>query len=228
MWDISWLLEQWACAKAKGNRNVTALITMQKECSSIINGTLSIYSIHSSSALNWRYLTEMVSQAKIALMNYVNYDRKVINRYQMKLVGWTYHEFKSPFDIHTVDDVCTLLEALQCGRCHWVRMTKGDMGHHRDEVDKRIAAGETVGKARQPRSDKGVKRPQKKAPGTSEGASEKDNGAPPAKKQKMVKAIPKLPTTAAKKASKKHQIPSTRPISNEFIDSDSDADVEAT
>jgi hypothetical protein len=41
MWDISRLLEQWACAKAKGSRTVNTLSTMQKECSAIINGTLS-------------------------------------------------------------------------------------------------------------------------------------------------------------------------------------------
>jgi len=45
MWDISRLLEQWACAKAKGSRTVGSLSTMQKECSMIINGTLSTYSI---------------------------------------------------------------------------------------------------------------------------------------------------------------------------------------
>ena len=41
MWDISRLLEQWACAKAKGSHNVNTLSMMQKECSAIINGTLS-------------------------------------------------------------------------------------------------------------------------------------------------------------------------------------------
>ena len=43
MWDISWLLEQWACAKAKGSCTVNTLSMMQKECSAIINGTLSTY-----------------------------------------------------------------------------------------------------------------------------------------------------------------------------------------
>ena len=43
MWDISWLLEQWVCAKAKGSHTVNTLSTMQKECSAIINGTLSKY-----------------------------------------------------------------------------------------------------------------------------------------------------------------------------------------
>ena len=41
MWDISRLLEQWACVKSKGSRNTSSLSAMQKECSSIINGTLS-------------------------------------------------------------------------------------------------------------------------------------------------------------------------------------------
>lgn len=156
-------------------------------------------------------------------MNYPNYEAKVVERYQIKLIGWTYCEFKSPFDIHTIDDVRLLLEALQCGRCCWVRMTKGEMGRHRDEVNKRIAAGETIGKARQPRSDIGTKRPRKKAPGVGEGAGEaQDDGAPPAKKQKT---MPKPRTRATKKAprkSKKSQLPPTRPTSNEFIDSDDD------
>jgi hypothetical protein len=158
-------------------------------------------------------------------MNYPNYDTKVIERYQIKLVGWTYREFKSPFDIHSIDDIRNLLEALQCGKCYWVRMTKNEVNRHRDDVSKRRAAGETIGKARQPRSDIGVKRPRKKRPGASEGAE--DDGPPPAKRQKKAKAVPKSHTTATKKASKKSkktQLPPARPTSNEFVASDDDAD----
>lgn len=43
MWDIARLLEQWACAKAKASRSISTLSAMQKECSAIINGTLSKY-----------------------------------------------------------------------------------------------------------------------------------------------------------------------------------------
>ena len=86
-------------------------------------------------------MTETVSQSRQALMNYPNYDSKVIDRYQTKLVGWTYHEFKSPFDIHTIDDVRILLEALQCGSCFWVRITKSKVNRHKFELDKRRAAG---------------------------------------------------------------------------------------
>jgi hypothetical protein len=160
-------------------------------------------------------------------MNYPNYDTKVIERYQTKLVGWTYHEFKSPFDIHTIDDIRNLLEALQCGQCYWVRMTKNEVTRHRDDMSKRRAAGETIGKTRQPRSDIGVKRPRKTQPGTSKGAGDNgDDGRPPAKRQK-VKAVPKPSTTVTKKArkSKKSQLP---PTSNEYIDSDSDASVDTS
>lgn len=161
-------------------------------------------------------------------MNYPNYETKVVERYQTKLVGWTYPEFKSPFDIHAIDDVRTLLEALKCGRCFWVRMTKSEMNRHRDDVSKRRAAGETVGKARQPRSDIGVKRPRKKRPGASEGAgNNEDDGAPPAKRQKKAKAVPKPHMTATKtapKKSRKSQLPPASPTSNEFIGSDTDAE----
>jgi len=161
-------------------------------------------------------------------MNYVNYDTKVIELYQTKLIGWTYCEFKSPFNIHTIDDVHILLEALQCGMCCWVRMTKSDMNNNRDEVDKRKAAGEIVGKARKLRSDKGIKRPQKKVPEVGEDdGDEDDDGAPPAKKQKRRKAAPEPHTTMTKKApkkSRKSQLPPIRPTSNKFINSDADVD----
>lgn len=42
MWDVSRLLEQWACAKAKGSHTANTLSDMQKECSTIINGNLSM------------------------------------------------------------------------------------------------------------------------------------------------------------------------------------------
>ena len=62
----------------------------------------------------------MVSQSGQAFINYPNYDAKVIKHYHRKLIGWTYPEFKSPFNIHTINDVHILLEALQCGKCYWV------------------------------------------------------------------------------------------------------------
>ena len=75
---------------------------------------------------------------------------------------------------------------------------------------------------RQPRSDIGVKRPQKKRPGASEVVSDNGvDGQPPAKRQKT-KSVPKPHTTVTKKAPKKSKKSQLPPTSNEFIDSDSD------
>lgn len=155
-------------------------------------------------------------------MNYPNYNTKVVEQYQTKLISWTYCEFKGPFDIHTVNNVYILLEALQCGKCCWIRMTKSNMNHQRDEVNKRIAGGGMVGKARQPRSEKGISRPWKSMPGTGKGAGDKEDGALPAKKQRREKAMPKPCATTTKKPTRKRQLPPAHPTSNDFVKSDSD------
>ena len=102
-------------------------------------------------------------------------------------------------------------------------MTKSKVSRHKDEVTKRRAAGETVGKPRQPRSDIGTKRPQKRAPGVGEGTSEgEDDKALPAKKQKKPKGMPTKMNKKVPKKSKKSQLPPACPTSNEFVDSDPD------
>lgn len=234
MWDIAQLLEQWACTKSKGSRIISSLSAMQKECSSIINGTLSKLDFsYIFLFFNCCYTIETVSQAKTALMNYVNYDAKVVDWYHTKLVGWTYRDFISPFDIHTVDDIRLLLEALQCGSCFWMRMSKIEVNRHKIDLEKRRAAGETIGKPRQPRSDRGTKRPRKMAPGVNEGVD--DDDPPPAKKQKkgttkktrdkdvtQSKKQKKVTTKKTPKKSKKSKLPPARPTSNEFISSEDD------
>ena len=55
---------------------------------------------------------ETVSRSPKAVMNYANYDMQVIQKYQCKIVGWTFNKFISPSDIHTVNDLQTLRDAL--------------------------------------------------------------------------------------------------------------------
>lgn len=162
-------------------------------------------------------------------MNYSNYDMRVIQKYQVKLVGWTYNKFVSPFEIHTIDDVRTLVEALRCGRCHWVRMTATEVTKNARDVEARKAAGETVGKQRKVRSDLGIKRPRKGNADDDDG----NNEAGPSKKRKPAvrkSAATKKPSTASKtgkgkkkasisKSSKSQLPPAT---SKEFISSDDD------
>ena len=167
---------------------------------------------------------------KKAVMNYSNYDTRVIQKYQVKLIGWTYNTFVSPFGIHTIDDVRTLVEALRCGRCHWIRLTAMEMTKHAKDVEARKAAGDTVGKPRKVRSDLGSKRPRKGVAGNDddEGAN---NEPGPSKKRKLTagkSAATGKQSTASKTSkgkkkacaskSSKSQLPPAA-ISNEFITS---------
>lgn len=165
-------------------------------------------------------------------MNYSNYDTRVIQKFQVKLIGWTYNKFVSPFEIHTIDDVRTLVEALRCGRCHWVRLTAGEISKHAKDVEARKAAGETVGKPRKVRSDLGSKKPRKRNTDGSDDDDDSNNDAGPSKKKR--KLVPKStaarkPSTASKTSkgkkkattkSSKAQLPPAK--SKEFISDDDD------
>lgn len=145
---------------------------------------------------------ETVSRSPKAVMNYTNYDTQVIQKYQCKVVGWTFNKFISPFDIHTVDDLRTLRDALRCGACFWVRMTKAEVSKHTAEMVLREKAGEVIGKKRKQRSDKGVKKGSRAGQGVNDiedSSDDGDNGeeAGPSKKKKKTAPQPK-PTTKGK------------------------------
>ena len=91
-------------------------------------------------------------------------------------------------------------------------MTKSDMNNHRDQVDKRNVAREIVGKARKPRSDKGIKRLWNNAPGVGEdldNGDKEDNVAPPAKRMKAASEPHITTTKKAPKTLRKSRLPPT-------------------
>lgn len=148
-----------------------------------------------------------------AAMNYQNYDSQIIQRLSVKLVGWTHHELVSPYEIHSVDDLRTLHAALVCGACFWMRLSKGEVSRHKADMDKREAAGEVVKKKRKERSDKGVRKGQRKKVGAGGDSGEDEAGAGPSKRRKVDTQKGKGKAGAAKKAKAKTQLPP----SNEFI-----------
>ncbi|KAF8815180.1 hypothetical protein BYT27DRAFT_7249426 [Phlegmacium glaucopus] len=179
------------------------LATMRMECSATINSTL-----------------KTASRSLKAIMNYINYDIQVVQKHQCKLVSWTFNKFISPFNIHTIDDLRTLQDAL------------------RSDLVCREVAGETIGKKRKERSDKGVKKGPKAKPGVADGAELNDNSsdadnsdnddqvAGPSKKRKTTvqtkpatktkpKQTPK--TKAALKRKGKAKVSSQLPPSREMV-----------
>lgn len=173
------------------------------------------------------YITvETASKLDTAAMNYQNYDTQIVERLGVKLVGWTYDKMVSPYEIYTIDDICLLHNALVCGSCFWMRLSKRQIHQHTEDMERREAAGEVVKKKRKERSDKGTaKGPRRKQGGqeaAEDGDEEEEPEARPSKKRKTkTKGKGKVATTKKATAAKKAK--SQIPPSNEFID---DTDLE--
>jgi hypothetical protein len=143
----------------------------------------------------WLTITSGYSSKKHNVtMNYMNYETAVVERYSTKLVGWTYPTLASPTlvspsEIGTMEAIRKLRDALKCGSCKWVRLSKPELKDHVAAVDERKGNGEAVGKKQKERSDKGKSR-KRKATESGDGleGGENENGedgeAPPAKKKK--------------------------------------------
>jgi hypothetical protein len=146
-------------------------------------------------------------------MSYIKYERDIVSKYKVKLVGWpSTIKFASPSEIGTVDDIRNLRQVLKIGECKWVVLTRRQVTAHEEIIAAKVASGEIVGKKRKERSDKGKTRGNLK--GTEKpkkvdkkrmrendnpGGDEDENDAPaPPKKKKRISA-----TSAVARATKK-------------------------
>ncbi len=90
-------------------------------------------------------------------MNYVNYDRAIIQKLHVKLVGWPEKlNFTTPHLIYTVDDARLLRHCLREKTCHWVKLSNKEVVEHFAEMIAKERNGGIVGRKRKTRSDKGV------------------------------------------------------------------------
>jgi hypothetical protein len=95
-------------------------------------------------------------------MSYRNYEHDIITKYKVKLIGWPPAvQFANPSEIRTVDNIRKLREALKVGDCKWIVQTRRQQQEHIEMLAARVAAGESVGKKRKQRSDKGKSRQKK-------------------------------------------------------------------
>jgi hypothetical protein len=92
-------------------------------------------------------------------MNYVNYDMQIVQRRHVKLIGWPANiMFIPPSILTSVDDVRLLLHVLRTKKCRWVQLSDDEVVEHMEDLQRRMDAGEVVGRKRKIRSDKGKKR----------------------------------------------------------------------
>jgi hypothetical protein len=132
-------------------------------------------------------------------MSYIKYERDIVTKYKVKLIGWPPTvKFASPSEIGTVDDIRLVRQALIVGDCKWMVQTRRQQQAHIEMLEARVAAGEVVGKKRKQRSDKGKTRKKSLRKGgkagekhrnedtDSEDISQKNSSRPLKKKRKTV------------------------------------------
>ncbi|KAF8335256.1 hypothetical protein F5887DRAFT_829706, partial [Amanita rubescens] len=137
-WSLLRQFENWACSHGQDSWP-----GLRAQCSNFILGGL-------------KRITNMDNIS----MNYVNYD-KFVQKYRVKLVGWPENiKFTNPASLTSMDELRQLGQALRAHDCHWVRITEWEVRLHVESIKEREAAGESVGRKRKQRSDKG--KPRKK------------------------------------------------------------------
>ena len=167
-------------------------------------------------------------------MNYLNYATAIQQKHHVELLGWPESiPFANPHHITVVAVARLLQHALTVATCKWVVMSTRRVKEHSAAVALAIDGGETVGKKRKQRSDKGKKRKQVANAAAGDGEEDQDDDEeddehdvpPPSKKRRSNKKAntQSKAASAAKKA--KHIaniLPSTAPKSKEFVDTEDD------
>jgi hypothetical protein len=133
---------------------------------------------------------EITGNEKVT-MHYVDYEEKIVQRYGIELVGWTYEKFVNPSELsNSLPGLQQLLDAINDGTCKFVKLTPLQLSKRRQALQKNVSEGNVPApKGRKPRKDRGTKR-------TVENESDVKNQRPNPKKRrstagKKVQARPK-------------------------------------
>ncbi|KAH7909350.1 hypothetical protein BJ138DRAFT_1102770 [Hygrophoropsis aurantiaca] len=178
--DVSRHYEQWACALGKNIAQRDSLANMRKEVTKLI-----------STSLN-------ATLGKDIKMNYLNYENGIVESHSVQLLGWPSDvPFTNPSNIGTVHEMRKLRDNLRSGECHWKKLTQRELNMFSEELKKRRDAGESIGVARQKRSDAGISRGSKRKSSGSGATRNKENECSSRKKRVRNHSKQAVPKSAA-------------------------------
>ena len=95
-----------------------------------------------------------------AIMHYSDYEEKIVHRYGVELINWTYEKLVNPSELSSsLPGLCQLLDAINTGSCKFIKLTQTQLKERREEHQKAIEDGTLPApKTRKPRKDRGTKR----------------------------------------------------------------------
>ncbi|EPS95022.1 hypothetical protein FOMPIDRAFT_37516, partial [Fomitopsis schrenkii] len=122
-----------------------------------------------------------ITKSKKVQMSYKNFERDIVVEYGINIVGWSHPTWKDPSKLSTsLPALQTLLDALNSGACHFVRLSKPEHAKRKAAHEAKVKSGEIV--PRKIRSDAGRKRQKRKK--TSRDAESSDEENRPARKRR--------------------------------------------
>jgi hypothetical protein len=128
-----------------------------------------------------------------AVMQYINYEEAIIQRYGIELQGWTYEKFVNPSELSTsLPLLRKLLNAIDNGDCKFVKLTAEETSKRLETYKKRVESGELKIRERKIRSDAG-KRKRQVQDGINDGSEDDESDGenlPPRKKCSSLHGAP--------------------------------------
>lgn len=119
-------------------------------------------------------------------MNYVNYDKAIVEKYRVKILGWPDKEapFVNPSEIGAISTLRILHKSWKSGATHWVKLNARETQEHLDMMEEKRKAGQSIGRPRKQRSDAGKKRGKHKVT-ADEDENNENNDPRPSKRAKV-------------------------------------------
>jgi hypothetical protein len=110
-----------------------------------------------------------------AVMQYVNYEEAIVQRYGIELQGWTYKKLVNPSELSTaVGPLQRLLDAIKGGDCKFIKLTAEERWKCLEAYKKKITSGELKVQDRKVRSDAGIRKGKRKRAVSKESDEEEE------------------------------------------------------
>ena len=146
-------------------------------------------------ALILKCLQVSITGNENALMQYVNYEELIIQKYGVELQGWTFEKLVNPSELSTsLPGLRRLLDAINNGECKFTKLTPLEVKQRREELQKKKIEGTAPVKTRKPRMDRGIKRPHRKGNKQGEGDDDDDDEEEEDQSRKRPKSTEIVPT----------------------------------
>ncbi|THG93298.1 hypothetical protein EW026_g7903 [Hermanssonia centrifuga] len=119
-----------------------------------------------------------ISGNEHANMQYLNYERDIVQKYHIKMVGWTHEKFVNVSELgNSLEPLEKLWNALKNGTCKFVKISSTEVATRQERTRQAVVAGEVAApKQRKIRKDKGIAKGRRKRGNTKDGDNDKSSG----------------------------------------------------